>query len=108
MKRKGFFDRPDQVLMPDTILWLEGDGNYTRIYRQQQPVSLMAYTLKRFERRFDNFVRIRRDALINPRHIQCIQWNGQPNLTIRLTDGTELMASRRNYKKVTSQIRPHS
>ena len=105
MKRNVYFDRPDQVLQPDTILWLEGDGNYTRIYRQQQPVSLMAYTLKRFEIRFDNFVRVRRDVLINPQHIQNVHWNHQPNLTICLTDGTELTASRRQYKKVVSRLR---
>ncbi len=95
----------DQTNQPDTILWLEGDGNYTRIHRLQQPALLSARTLKRFEERLVYFIRIRRDVLVNPRHIQCVRWNQQPNLTICLTDGTELTASRRNYKKVVSQLR---
>ena len=98
----------DQTNQPDSILWLESDGNYTRIHRQQQPALLSARTLKRFEERLSCFIRIRRDVLINPRHIQYVRWNGQPKLIIGLTDGTELTASRRNYKKVTSQLRTHS
>ena len=100
-----YFARTHKTLLPDTILWLEGEGNYTRIHRQDEPTSVMAYTLKRFEEHLVGFVRVRRDALVNPRYIQCIRWNGQPKLTIYLSDGTVLTASRRRHRLLAMQLR---
>ena len=100
-----YFARTDKTLCPDTILWLEGEGNYTRIHFQEQPSSVMAYTLKRFEEHFAGFVRVRRDVLVNPRYIQYIRWNGQPKLTIYLSDGTVLTASRRRHRLLAAQLR---
>lgn len=99
------FARTHKTLLPDTILWLEGEGNYTRIHRQDEPTSVMAYTLKRFEEHLVGFVRVRRDVLVNPRYIQCIRWNGQPKLTIYLSDGTVLTASRRRHRLLAVQLR---
>ena len=100
-----YFARTQNTLLPDTILWLEGEGNYTRIHRQEQPTSVMAYTLKRFEEHFAEFVRVRRDVLVNPRHIAGVRWNGNPKLTIYLSDGTVLTASRRRYRLLAVQLR---
>ncbi len=61
-----FFQCSDRLFRPESILWLEGGGNYTRIHRQQRPPKLMAYTLKRFA----HFVRVRRNVLVNPQHIR--------------------------------------
>ena len=104
MKRIFYFDRTDQSLCPETILWLEGDGNYTRIYREQEPASIMAYTLKRFEKRFDCFVRIRRNVLVNPLHIHALRQGKARRLTICLTDGTMLSASRRKGFKLMTVL----
>ncbi len=100
-----FLTRTNKTLCPNTILWLEGESNYTRIHRVGQPVLVVAYTLKRFEELFGNFVRVRRDGLVNPLHIQCIQWHGSPGLTIHLSDGTVLMASRRRHRMLAVQLR---
>jgi DNA-binding LytR/AlgR family response regulator len=99
----SYLSRTKQTLLPDSILWFEGDGNYTRIHRQEQPALVMAYTLKRFEEHFTGFVRVRRDVLVNPRYIQSICWNGQPKLTIYLSDGTVLTASRRRHRLLAVQ-----
>jgi DNA-binding LytR/AlgR family response regulator len=95
-----YFHRSDRLLRPETILWLEGDGNYTRIHRQQRPPMVMAYTLKRFEERFQGFVRVRRNVLINPRHISAYEQNYPAQLLLHLTDGTVVLASRRRITKV--------
>ena len=100
-----YFARTQNTLLPDTILWLEGVGNYTRIHWQEQPTSVMAYTLKRFEEHFAGFVRVRRDVLVNPRHIASIRWNGSLKLTIYLSDGTVLTASRRRHRLLAVQLR---
>ena len=62
-----------QSLALHTIIWLEGDWNYTRIYQQDQPVRLSAYTLKWYERQLADFIRVSKDAMVNPLHIQALQ-----------------------------------
>ena len=88
----------NEVTTANGILWLEGDGNYTRIHRQQQPMVLSAHTLKRFEERLVGFIRFRRDALVNPLHISRFQQNKSlSEIKVWLTDGTLIVASRRRY-----------
>lgn len=99
-----FFERSDRLLRPETILWLESDGNYTRIHRQQRPPKLMAYTLKLFEERFGQFVRVRRNVLVNPEHIRAWQQLGPVQLTLCLTDGTTVIASRRKLPNVLNRL----
>lgn len=100
-----FFQHSDRLLRPESILWLEGDGNYTRIHRQQRTPKLMAYTLKRFEERFAYFLRVRRNVLVNPLHIRAWEQSSPEQLTLSLTDGTTLMTSRRRLSKVRSQLK---
>lgn len=56
-----------------SILWLEGDWNYTRIYQQGESVYLSAYTLKWYERHLTEFVRVRKNAIVNPLHVRALK-----------------------------------
>lgn len=97
--------RTNKTLLAESILWLEGEGNYTRIHRQAQPVEVSAYTLKRFEERFNGFLRVRRNALVNPVHIEGLRRTSCAELVVLLSDGTVLPVSRRRYHQVIAQVR---
>lgn len=90
----------------DAIVWLEGDWNYTRIYQLNKPVSLSAYTLKRYERQLAGFVRIRKDAIVNPLYIcAMLKISSRPRrLKIVLTNGEQLEVTRRRQAIVRIQL----
>ena len=90
----------------DTIVWLEGDWNYTRIYQLDKPVSLSAYTLKRYEQQLAGFVRIRKDAMVNPLYIcALLRISNRPRrLKIVLTNGEQLEVTRRRQTIVRLQL----
>jgi len=73
MKTISYISCNKQRIELNAIVWLEGDWNYTRIYQQNQPVSLSAYTLKWYERQLADFIRVRKDAMVNPIHVHAVQ-----------------------------------
>lgn len=64
----------------------------------------MAYTLKRFEERFAYFVRVRRNVLVNPLHIRAWEQLNREQLTLYLSDGTTVMASRPCLSQVINYL----
>lgn len=92
----------NQDLALHTIIWLEGDWNYTRIYQQNQPARLSAYTLKWYERRLTDFIRVNKDAMVNPLHVRALQpISSRPRrLNLLLTNGEEVEVSRRRQGHV--------
>ena len=96
-----------QLIASESIVWLEGDVNYTRIHLQDQPVKLSARTLKWYEDRLNGFIRIRRDAVINPALIQRIhRIPNRPDRTlIVLSNGTQLEIARRRQEEVRHQLK---
>ena len=92
-----------QPIALDAIVWLEGDWNYTRIYLQDQPVRLSSYTLKWYEDKLSGFWRVRKNALVNPIHIQelntlpattlCV--HNRHGLQVVLSNGVQLEVTRR-------------
>lgn len=94
----------------DAIVWLEGDWNYTRIYQQNQSASLSAYTLKWYERQLRNFVRVRKDAIVNPIHVCGIQSiSSRPRrLKLFLSNGEQLEVTRRRQTEVRRQFKSYT
>ena len=94
----------------DAIVWLEGDWNYTRIYQQNQSANLSAYTLKWYERQLAGFVRIRKDAIVNPRHVCGLESiSSRPRrLRIILSNGEQLEVTRRRQPQVRQQLKSYS
>jgi DNA-binding LytR/AlgR family response regulator len=85
------FDKPLQI---ELIIWIQGDGNYSRIHCRDGKSYLVSQTLKWFEDRLSQFVRIHKSMLINPVHLANLNENGKP-VTVLLSNGTELNVSRR-------------
>jgi len=90
----------------DTIVWLKGDWNYTRIYAQNQPMRMSAYTLKWFELRLGGFLRVRKDAIINPAHVCALQSiaNRPGGILLLLTNGDQIEVTRRRQAFVRRQL----
>jgi DNA-binding LytR/AlgR family response regulator len=97
------YSSPD-LLNPASIIWLEGQGNYTRIHRQGKSSFVTSYTLKRFEEQLTDFVRVRRDILVNPKFVINCWKSGPEPLTLCLVDGTTLQASRRKWRNVIKKL----
>ena len=95
-----------QRISLNSILWLEGDWNYTRIYQQDQQVNLSSYTLKRYERQLAGFVRVRKDAIVNPIHVCTIQRiSRRPcRLILVLSNGEQIEVTRRRQNFVRQQL----
>lgn len=61
-----------EIVLSD-IIWLKGDWNYTRInYGNNRPV-LSSRTLKWYEENLTDFIRIRKDVIVNPGYVKNIE-----------------------------------
>jgi two-component system LytT family response regulator len=82
-------------IIPDEIIILEGNDNYTNIHLKGDVKKTVSKTLKIFERSLENlqFVRIHNSHIININFIKHIS-----NSTITLRNGKELTISNK-YKK---------
>lgn len=58
---------PDPILI-NSIVWLEGEANYTRIHRLDNTSSMVTQSLYWFEQ-YVNFIRVHRSAIINPVYV---------------------------------------
>lgn len=86
-----------QLIAHESIVWLEGDWNYTRIHRQNELTHLSAYTLKWYEQLLTSFVRVSKDAMVNPQHVQSvISLSSRPRrLQLILSNGEQIEVARR-------------
>lgn len=98
--------RPPVAL--DSIIWVEGHGNYSWVYFTQQPRYLWATTLKRVEAQLPGFIRIHKSALINPTYVDKLTMTGPRSLCIRMSDGAKLLVARRRMEGVRHQLRQRS
>ena len=77
----------------NSIVWLEGDANYTRIHFQDGTVKLITQSLNWFEQNLD-FVRVHRSAIINQAYVaEFVQKKGRSGW-VRLMDNTIIPVSR--------------
>lgn len=58
---------PDPILI-SSIVWLEGEANYTRIHRLNDTSPMVTQSLYWFEQ-YVNFIRVHRSAIINPLYV---------------------------------------
>ena len=87
-------------VVPQQIIRLEADRNYTHIFQADGRKFLVSVTLGIIEERLRpyGFLRITRSDVINPHYIRKISQQG----IVQLTDGTLIYSSRRR-KKVLPQ-----
>nr|WP_293842597.1 LytTR family DNA-binding domain-containing protein [uncultured Arsenicibacter sp.] len=98
------FDK--QAIAAQSIIWLEGDWNYTRIYQQGRPAQMSAYTLKWYQEQLTDFIRVRKDAIVNPQHIRAVlSTPSQPRrLRLLLSNGDEVEVARRRQVFVKRRL----
>ncbi|OIN58084.1 LytTR family DNA-binding domain-containing protein [Arsenicibacter rosenii] len=98
------FDK--QAIAARSIIWLEGDWNYTRIYQQDKPTKMSAYTLKWYQEQLADFIRVRKDAIVNPQHIRAVlSTPSQPRrLRLLLSNGDEVEVARRRQVFVKRRL----
>ncbi|GAB4047799.1 hypothetical protein GCM10028810_32140 [Spirosoma litoris] len=91
------------------ILYLTGDINYTRIHPTNGQVVLMSHTLKWYEARWPSFIRIHKQALINPQHAQQVKLalRLRDNSQLIMTNWAELPIARRRLSQVKQELTLH-
>lgn len=80
-----------------SIVWLEGDWNYTWIYPYNQPAQLSSYNLKWYEDQLTGFLRVSKRAMVNPVYICAIERiSSRPRrLRLILVSGEHIEVTRR-------------
>lgn len=85
------------------IIRLEGEGNYSRIYFENEKPLLASRTLKDFEEILapHGFIRAHRSHLINKRFVQSVLFDG----FIEMADQSKIEISRRRKDMVMQQLK---
>ncbi len=91
-----------QPLSIESIVWLEGEGNYSWANFSDGHRCLLTQTLKRLESQLPTFLRIHKSALINPVHVRSFRRIGSKCAYIILSNGMKLSISRRRIDMVES------
>ena len=80
-----------------TIVWLEGEANYTRVHYQNGTSSIVTQPLQWFENRL-SFLRIHRSAIVNPMYVQEFEYINGRSGWVRLIDDRVIPVSRNRLK----------
>jgi two-component system, LytTR family, response regulator len=99
-----FMGRPISI-SPDTITYMEGEGNYTFIYTNNGKRYLVSRTLKSLsENLSENFMRVHKSYVVNAHYVveQLIH-----DRVLKMAGGKEVMVSRRKFREITG-ILDHS
>ena len=99
-----FMGRPISI-SPDTITFMEGEGNYTFIYTNAGKRYLVSRTLKSLsEHLTDNFIRVHKSYVVNAHYVveQLVH-----DRILKMAGGKEVMVSRRKFREITG-ILDHS
>ena len=92
-----------QPILLRSIVWLEGDANYTRVHFQHGTFSMVTQPLHWFEQNL-NFIRVHRSAIINPAYVQqFVQKKGRSGW-IQLHDNTVVPVSRDRLEYTAARL----
>ncbi|TDE18739.1 LytTR family transcriptional regulator [Dyadobacter psychrotolerans] len=86
-------------LSPDTITFMEGEGNYTFIYTANGKKYLVSKTLKSLACNLnENFLRVHKSYLVNTDYVV---ERIEDDRMLRMSCGKEVSVSRRKIKEIT-------
>ena len=92
-------------LSPDTITFMEGEGNYTFIYTNAGKKYLVSKTLKSLAEHLNgNFIRVHKSYLVNADYVV---ERLEDDRILRMSCGKEVVVSRRKTKEI-SEILDHT
>nr|WP_293841143.1 LytTR family DNA-binding domain-containing protein [uncultured Arsenicibacter sp.] len=85
-----------RIDLPSSVL-LEGDWNYTRIHQHDLSIQMSSYTLKWYEQLLTDFIRVRKNVIINPNHVVDIKKDAEntSRLQLLLSNGRIINVARR-------------
>jgi len=95
-----------QMIQLSKIFYIQSDGNYSRIYFEDDPPILVTRTLKQLEKTLkkNEFMRIHRQTIVNVTHIdRYVRGDGG---YVVLTNKKHLDVSRRRKEQLLNLIRP--
>lgn len=86
-------------LSPDSITFMEGEGNYTFIYTVTGKKYLVSKTLKSLASSLkDNFIRVHKSYLVNTDYVV---ERAEDDRLLRMSCGKEVSVSRRKIKEIS-------
>lgn len=88
----------------ESLVWIEGEGNYSIVHFDNQQTHLASVTLKWFERQLIPFLRVHRKALVNPACIRSLTFEGANQGAVILKDGRTLPISRNRMNAVKQRV----
>ena len=92
----------DPVII-NSIVWLQGDANYTRIHHRDGSVLVVAQPLFWFEQHL-NFIRVHRSAIVNPVYVQEFVYKKGRSGWVRLIDDVKVPVSRARLELTAAQL----
>ncbi|GAB3894537.1 LytTR family DNA-binding domain-containing protein [Spirosoma agri] len=87
----------------DTIMWLEGEANYTRVHYQKGTFTLVTQPLHWFEQHL-NFIRVHRSAIVNPIYVREFKQKRGRSGWVRMIDDTVVPVSRDRLENTAIQL----
>ena len=86
-----------------SIMWLEGEANYTRVHYQKGTFTLVTQPLHWFEQHL-NFIRVHRSAIVNPIYVREFEQKKGRSGWVRMTDDTLVPVSRDRLENTAIQL----
>ena len=94
-----------EPLATDSIIWIQGNINYSFIHRTDDQPYLASETLKWFEEQLAKFIRVHKSAIVNPEHVFYFKHEEGKDAHVVLDNGVQLPVSRRRLKEVATKLR---
>jgi two-component system LytT family response regulator len=90
----------------DDILWIEADGDYTRLHTNSGTTHLCDLSLNSLEQRLDSnrFVRVHRSHIIAANSIEHLEKDGEGGFVAFLRDGAKVRVSRTHAARFRKNI----
>lgn len=89
----------------ETIVWIEGDGNYSWIHFSARPKLLATQTLKWFANQLPSFIRVHKSSLVNLSHVKAFHRINSGEAKIILSNETALLVSRRRIQSIVDFLK---
>jgi DNA-binding LytR/AlgR family response regulator len=94
------YEQPVEV---GSILWLEGEANYTRVHFLNGTNLIVAVSLYWFEYQLD-FVRIHRSAIVNPQYVVEFKYKRGRSGWVRLQNDRQLPVARARLELTAQRL----
>ena len=91
-------------LLLESILWIEGDGNYAWLHFSNRPKLVAAQTLKWFADQLPSFLRVHKSSLANLAHVAHFERNKLRGVRVILSNGVALLVARRRVEYIAHRL----